>query len=448
MQSIIFIFLMLFLGGCASTKLTIPEYIPVYVEAKPSKLLQIPYPIVLLHGLGQKASVWDKHAIKFYEKDLGLKHAGILKPSKKGIYLDQKGSSSTMDFFTVQFSNPTDSVEGWTKELEQCIAFVREKTGAEKVILIGYSMGGLTGRHYLTKHVKDHHVQRLITIGSPHQGSAFAKVYNWKTAVNKSLQDGKESFLKPIVEQASELIRKAEDDVPFDSPAVRDLRRAQDGGWFIEKSGNREHPLDVEYISVIGDVDIMKELSVLNKSGAKELFRRIMGLLGMGVESLFEGGDGVVSASSQTINELPWFRSQPGRQRISQTIKLSSVHEEHLKNSSEIQKLSLEDQPEFKGAEFFRNTDSDELLLILEYTDYLPKDGCSVNIEFKQNGKSFIEQISPKDIALVSTSSGLVKRCAIEIPKSVDISSAFESSIIIKNAFGRQCTAVKSWRGL
>jgi len=126
---------MLFLGGCASTKLTIPEYIPVYVEAKPSKLLQIPYPIVLLHGLGQKASVWDKHAIKFYEKDLGLKHAGILKPSKKGIYLDQKGSSSTLDFFTVQFSNPTDSVEGWTKELEQCIAFVREKTGAEKVIL-------------------------------------------------------------------------------------------------------------------------------------------------------------------------------------------------------------------------------------------------------------------------------------------------------------------------
>ncbi|MFZ9977035.1 MAG: alpha/beta fold hydrolase [Candidatus Kapaibacteriota bacterium] len=446
MQSFVMLIFILFIGGCTSTKLTVPEYIPIYVETKPSKLLQIPYPILLLHGLGQKASVWDKHAIKFYEQDLGLKHAGILKPSKKGIFLDQK-STTTLDFFTVQFSKPTDSVEGWTKELEQCIAFVREKTGAEKVILIGYSMGGLTGRHYLTKHVNNHHVQRLITIGSPHQGSAFAKVYNWKTAVNSSLQDGKESFLKPIVEQASELIRKAENDVPFDSPAVRDLRRPQDGGWFIEKSGNREHPLDVEYISVIGDVDIMKEISVLNKSGAKELFRRIMGLLGMGIESLFEGGDGVVSASSQTINELPWFRSQPGRQRISQTIKLSSVHEEHLKNSSEIQKLSLEDQPEFKGAEFFRNADSDALLLILEYTDYLPKDGCSVNIEFKQSGKSTMEKISPKDIALVSTSSGLVKRCAIEIPKTIDITSAFETSILIKNTFGRQCTAMKSWRG-
>lgn len=448
MKVIISFALMLIFWGCSSVKPPLPEYIPIVQESKPSKLLQIPYPIVLLHGLGQKASVWDKHAIKFYEKDLGLKHAGILRPTKKGITLEQKGTQSYMDFFTVQFSKPTDSVEGWTKELEQCIAFVREKTGADKVILIGYSMGGLTARHYLTKHVNSHHVQRLITIGSPHQGSAFAKVYNWKTAINTSLQDGKESLLKPIIEQASELIRKVEDDVPFDSPAVRDLRRPQDGGWFIEKSGNREHPLDVEYISVIGDVDIMKECSQLNASGAKELLRRIMGFLGLGVESLFEGGDGVVSASSQTINDLPWFRSQPGRQRISQTIKLSSVHEEHLKNSSEIQKLSLEDQPEFKGAEFYRNAASTELMLLIEYTDYLPKDECTVTVEFKQLGKVLKKTLTANDISLVNTSLGLVKQCKLEIPTNIDLASPFDASIEIHNAFGRQCTAQKSWRGI
>ena len=444
---IIAIVAMLVFGGCSSTKLALPEYIPIFTPQKASQVLQIPYPILLLHGLGQKASVWDKDAIEFYEDDLGLHHAGILRPSKKGIALDKKGSKSYMDFFTVQFSNPVDSVEGWSKELEQCIQFVREKTGADKVILIGYSMGGLTARHYLTKHVKDHHVQRLITIGSPHQGSAYAKVYNWKTAVNASLRDGKESIFKPIIEQAQELIRKAERDVPFDSPAVRDLRRPQDGGWFIEKSGNREHPLDVEYISVIGDVDIMKELSALNQSGAKELLRRIMGFLGMGVESLFEAGDGVVSASSQTINELPWFRSQPGRQRISQTIKLSSVHEEHLRNSNEIQKLSLEDQPEFKGAEFFRDESGSQLFLVIEYTDYLPKHECTVSIDFKQSGTTKHSIVSPKDIALVKTSSGLVKQCAISIPSGINVSSPMDCSITIKNAFGRQCSAIKSWRG-
>ena len=439
---------MLVFGGCSSTKMALPEYLPVYESARPSNVLQIPYPILLLHGLGQKASVWDKDAIEFYEHDLGLQHAGILRPNKKGISLDKKGSGTFMDFFTVQFSNPVDSVEGWTKELEQCIQFVREKTGADKVILIGYSMGGLTGRHYLTKHVKDHHVQRLITIGSPHQGSAYAKVYNWKTSVNTTLKEGKGGLLQPIIEQAAELIRKAERDVPFDSPAVRDLRRPQDGGWFIEKSGNREHPLDVEYISVIGDVDIMKELSALNQSGAKELLRRIMGLLGLGVESLFEGGDGVVSASSQTINELPWFRSQPGRQRISQTIKLSSVHEEHLRNSNEIQKLSLEDQPEFKGAEFYRDASDNQLLLVIEYTDYLPKNECKVTIDFKQSGITKQIIVSPKDISLVKTSSGLVKQCAINMPMGFNVNSAIECSIMIKNAFGRQCSAIKSWRGI
>lgn len=135
----------------------------------------------------------------------------------------------------------------------------------------------------------------------------------------------------------------------------------------------KEHPLDVEYISVIGDVDISKEIAQFNKSGAQELMRRVLGIIGFGIESLFESGDGVVSTKSQTINELPWFQSQPGRQRISHTIKLQSVHEEHLKNSNEIQKISLEDQPEFKGAEIYRDMSKNSRVLVIDYIDYLPK---------------------------------------------------------------------------
>lgn len=129
----------------------------------------------------------------------------------------------------------------------------------------------------------------------------------------------------------------------------------------------------MEYISVIGDVDISKEIAQFNKSGAQELMRRVLGIIGFGIESLFESGDGVVSTKSQTINELPWFQSQPGRQRISHTIKLQSVHEEHLKNSNEIQKISLEDQPEFKGAEIYRDMSKNSRVLVIDYIDYLPK---------------------------------------------------------------------------
>lgn len=115
----------------------------------------------------------------------------------------------------------------------------KKETGAEKVILIGYSMGGLTGRHYLTKHLLDHHVQRLITIGSPHQGSAFAKVWNWKTNLIKALENHPDLFSKTFLEQGLELLRNAESDVPFHSAAIRDLRRPEDGGWFVEQSGKK-----------------------------------------------------------------------------------------------------------------------------------------------------------------------------------------------------------------
>jgi hypothetical protein len=148
-----------------------------------------------------------------------------------------------LDFFTVQFSKPTDSVEGWTRDLEQCIAFVEEKPEQRKVVLIGYRRGWIdrwSSLSYKTCEQSscakiDHYWLRR------HQGSAFAKVYNWKTAVNSVTPRWKREFLEPnLSNKLSELIRKAENDVPFDSPAVRDLRRPQDGGWFIEKSENRE----------------------------------------------------------------------------------------------------------------------------------------------------------------------------------------------------------------
>ena len=443
------LFLFCLLMGCNSSRVLLPSFLPEYHEVIASPTLQIPYPILLLHGLGQKATVWNKNAISFYEKDLGLYHAGLLTPSKKGISIQHKNPKGNMDFFTVQFSNPVDSVEAWVRELEQCIQFVKKETGAEKVILIGYSMGGLTGRHYLTKHLLDHHVQRLITIGSPHQGSAFAKVWNWKTNLIKALENHPDLFSKTLLEQGLELLRNAESDVPFHSAAIRDLRRPEDGGWFVQQSGKKEHPLDVEYISVIGDVDISKEIAQFNKSGAQELMRRVLGIIGFGIESLFESGDGVVSTKSQTINELPWFQSQPGRQRISHTIKLQSVHEEHLKNSNEIQKISLEDQPEFKGAEIYRDMSKNSRVLVIDYIDYLPKKECTVSVSFISKEKSIKVEIDQDNMSISHRGSkGMICSASIDFPSEFLLETDIECLITIKNSFGKQCTGSKMWKGI
>jgi pimeloyl-ACP methyl ester carboxylesterase len=407
---------------------------------------QIPFPIILVHGLGQKSTVWDSYAVKYYEKELGLNHGGVLKKVNGTCVLEPKNSNKFSDFFTVSFSNPTDSIEGWRKELEQYITLVLNRTKAQKVILIGYSMGGLASRSYLTKHVIDHKVQRLITIGTPHLGSAFAKAYNWKPAITTALKSDPNFATKFLLEQSLSVMKAAETDVPFDAPAVRDLRRPEDGGIYLKNLGSAPHPLDVEYVSVVGDVPLLKETKEFNKTAVQEVLRRVLGVLGFGVEALFESGDGVVSVKSQTMKEIPWFVQDKSRQRISQTISLSSVHEEHLKNSSEIQRISLDDQPEFKGAEFYVSTDNIPFLEIY-FSDYLPTQFSQITLTITEaNGNKQQFTVPKSNISLVSTKNGDVLDQAIfSFPPQLNYNQNLEFTITLKNSFGNQFTATKQW---
>ena len=119
-----------------------------------------------------------------------------------------------------------------------------------------------------------------------------------------------------------------------------------------------------------------------------DVMRRVLGAIGFGVDALFEPGDGVVSARSQTISELPWFQADKKRQKISRTVTLTSVHEEHLKQSTEIQRISLEDKTEFKGAEFYRNADASAGRIVIEFLDYLPPAKCGVELVVAPNSAS------------------------------------------------------------
>ncbi|MBS1536182.1 MAG: alpha/beta fold hydrolase [Bacteroidetes bacterium] len=429
---------------------TVPsiEYLPLLPNFKPISTIHIPYPIVLIHGLGQKSTVWDSYAVKYYEKELGLQFGGVLKKVNGKCILDNsitsKDGNSYADFFTVSFNNPVDSVEAWRLELEQYIGLVLKRTNAEKVILIGYSMGGLASRSYLTHHLTDHKVQRLITIGTPHQGSAFAKAYNWKSAITSALKANPNFASKFLLEESLGVLKAAETDVPFDAPAVRDLRRPEDGGTYLNKLGYSPHPLDVEYVSVVGDVQLLKETKEFNKTAVQELLRRMLGVLGFGTESLFESGDGVVSVRSQTMKEIPWFVQDKSRQRISQTITLHSVHEEHLKNSTEIQRISLEDQPEYKGAEFYR-TNGNRPVLVVEFSDYLPPNHCTIELTAQDfTGKQF--KFTPSELGLVQKSNGAILAQAVcYFPADIDWYHNVDFSITVKNSFGNKFTADKQW---
>ncbi len=438
--------------GCASNTAYIKN-LPEAPAAERMTTTHIPYPILLLHGLGQKAAVWDAYAVKYYEQEIGLIHGGVLRKVNGKASIDAVSQlskqSSYADFFTVAFSNPVDSIGAWERELEEFLPLVFQRTKAEKVILIGYSMGGVTARYYLTKHLKDHRTERIITIGSPHQGSPYARVWQWKTAlVEKSKDAG--FMVKPLLDKGLEFFASIENDVPADSPAIRDLQRPEDGGEFMRRTGQAAHPLDVDYISVVGKVELWKETKNFSKTAAMDILRRALGAIGFGVDAMFEPGDGVVSASSQTMSELPWFQADKSRQKISRTVTLTSVHEDHLKQSTEIQRITLEDKPEFKGAEFYRNAEGNTGRMIIEFVDYLPPAKCSVEvIVTPQNGTKQRLNLPQNNIALVKKSNGaVVAQATVMLSQvaGVDWSRPAEVEIILKNTFGNETRTTKAWQ--
>jgi predicted alpha/beta hydrolase family esterase len=64
-------------------------------------------------------------------------------------------------------------VERYADVVRDAVEKLRAATGAERITLVGHSMGGLAARTYLRRH-GHHAVQRVVTIDTPHHGTLFA----------------------------------------------------------------------------------------------------------------------------------------------------------------------------------------------------------------------------------------------------------------------------------
>ena len=67
-----------------------------------------------------------------------------------------------------------DSIDHYPRIIEAAVARLESITGAP-VVLVGHSMGGLAIRAWLRQFEADTRVLRIITIGSPHQGTWLAR---------------------------------------------------------------------------------------------------------------------------------------------------------------------------------------------------------------------------------------------------------------------------------
>ena len=75
--------------------------------------------------------------------------------------------------YTINYGPPLGDIESFAEQLHAKIEEVRSAMGAERVVLVAHSMGGLVARAYLRR-FGGGRVARLITIGTPHHGSILA----------------------------------------------------------------------------------------------------------------------------------------------------------------------------------------------------------------------------------------------------------------------------------
>lgn len=106
-------------------------------------------PIILVHG------VVDNHTIFTL-----LRRA-----------LMRRGFGRTI---SLNYSPLTDDIRTVAKRLQRLVEAVCRDTGYERVHVIGHSMGGLISRYYVQRLGGDARVHTLVTLGTPHEGSAYA----------------------------------------------------------------------------------------------------------------------------------------------------------------------------------------------------------------------------------------------------------------------------------
>lgn len=139
-------------------------------------------PIIFVHGFGNKGNMWVERQYPALLKDYPeFIYLGNLSADECRVNDKAKRTFADVEYpyWTISLKNKGfDDVRVSAQELKIIIDFVKANTAASSVTLIGFSLGGVVCREYLTSEQYADDVDRLITISSPHLGSEFAVLYD------------------------------------------------------------------------------------------------------------------------------------------------------------------------------------------------------------------------------------------------------------------------------
>lgn len=123
-------------------------------------------PILLVHGIGDNRSVFTVLAAALRRRGFGVVHA------------------VNYSVLTAVSGDVRQAAALFGQQVEQ----VCEQTGADRVHVVGHSLGGLIARYYVQRHDGDQRVDTLVTLGTPHRGTLSA--YLLPTRLARQLRPG------------------------------------------------------------------------------------------------------------------------------------------------------------------------------------------------------------------------------------------------------------------
>jgi len=107
-------------------------------------------PVLMVHGFFCNAAFWMPMRRFLRKKGFGQTYSVTLDPPLFG------------------------DIEKFTQRLSKRVDEICEQTGSEKVVVVAHSMGGLVARNYIHNFGGDKHIEKLITLGTPHHGTTIA----------------------------------------------------------------------------------------------------------------------------------------------------------------------------------------------------------------------------------------------------------------------------------
>jgi triacylglycerol esterase/lipase EstA (alpha/beta hydrolase family) len=108
-------------------------------------------PVLLLHGVLCNAGVWQRVRTHLVARGIARVYA-------------------------LTFAPPVGSIEDFADQVASRVDAILAETGAQRLALVGHSMGGLVARAYLRRYGAEK-IALTMTLGTPHHGSVHAWLF-------------------------------------------------------------------------------------------------------------------------------------------------------------------------------------------------------------------------------------------------------------------------------